>query len=223
MSKSKDYHDYVIKNGKFVGKFEEMYQNASDIPWHQDETANAVFTDIDLTILKHFQKKEGFRTICEIGCGMGYVTDRISRELADIDVTGVDISAIAVEKAQTMFPNIHFEVFDIINDEAFTHTHTHNLRRFEQQFDIVMTKECLWYVLEKLDIFWTNLERITRKFIYISQSFPEKKKFYGSDVFPNARALEQYIGKRFNISYSCIEKDARYGNRELIHIFARRK
>ena len=40
MSKSKDYHDYVIKNGSFVGKFEEMYQNSSNIPWHQDDTAN---------------------------------------------------------------------------------------------------------------------------------------------------------------------------------------
>ena len=130
MKKSADNHDHIIKDGKFIGEFEVIYQNSSDIPWHQDETANAVFTDIDLTILKHFQKKEGFRTICEICCGMGYVTDRFSRELADVDVTGIDVSKTAVEKAQTMFPNIHFEVFDIINDEAF---YTHNLRRFEQQ------------------------------------------------------------------------------------------
>ena len=85
MSKSKDYHDYVIKNGDFVGKFEDMYQNSSDIPWHQDETANAIFTDI------------------------------------------------------------------------------------------VMIKSVLFYVLKKLDYFWTNLEHMTRKIIYICQLFPEKK------------------------------------------------
>ena len=105
--------------------------------------------------------------------------------------------------------------------KLFTHTICGALNN---RFDIVMIKECLWYVLEKLDIFWTNLERMTRKFIYICQSFPEKKKFYGSDIFPNARALEQYVvGERFDIKYSFIEKDARYGNHELIQIVARRK
>lgn len=97
------------------------------------------------------------------------------------------------------------------------------LQRFEQQFDIVMIKECLWYILEKLDIFWMNLEHMTRKYIYISQQFPEKKRFYGSDIFPDACALEQYVGKRFDIQYSCIEKDFRYGNRELIHILAKKR
>ena len=28
------YQDYVIKNGKFVGEFEKMYQNHED-PWNQ--------------------------------------------------------------------------------------------------------------------------------------------------------------------------------------------
>lgn len=32
---SKDYHDYMIKDGKFIGKFEERYQNCED-PWNQD-------------------------------------------------------------------------------------------------------------------------------------------------------------------------------------------
>ena len=30
------YQDYVIKDGEFVGKFEEMYQKF-DNPWHQIE------------------------------------------------------------------------------------------------------------------------------------------------------------------------------------------
>ena len=32
----KRYQDYVIKDGKFIGKFEEMYQKFED-PWHQME------------------------------------------------------------------------------------------------------------------------------------------------------------------------------------------
>jgi len=29
-----DYHDYVFKDGKFIGAFEEMYLNVDD-PWYR--------------------------------------------------------------------------------------------------------------------------------------------------------------------------------------------
>ena len=34
--KSDDYRDYVIKDGRLIGEFEQMYKNSRDIPWHQD-------------------------------------------------------------------------------------------------------------------------------------------------------------------------------------------
>ena len=34
---SKDYHDYVFRDGKLVGEFEAIYQNSEGVPWHQDE------------------------------------------------------------------------------------------------------------------------------------------------------------------------------------------
>lgn len=37
------YQDYVIRDGKFVGKFEEMYQKFDD-PWHQNE--NGMFNNL---------------------------------------------------------------------------------------------------------------------------------------------------------------------------------
>lgn len=33
------YQDYVIKDGKLVGNFEEMYQDFLD-PWHQSEVSH---------------------------------------------------------------------------------------------------------------------------------------------------------------------------------------
>lgn len=33
------YQDYVIKDGQFVGNFEQMYQNFLD-PWHQSEISH---------------------------------------------------------------------------------------------------------------------------------------------------------------------------------------
>jgi hypothetical protein len=32
---SKDYHDYIVVDGRFVGEFEPMYRNCED-PWHQE-------------------------------------------------------------------------------------------------------------------------------------------------------------------------------------------
>lgn len=34
---STDYHDYVIKEGKLIGEFEQMYQKSDGVPWHQNE------------------------------------------------------------------------------------------------------------------------------------------------------------------------------------------
>ncbi|MCB0782118.1 MAG: hypothetical protein KDC03_21740, partial [Flavobacteriales bacterium] len=34
-----DYHDYVIRDGQFIGAFEEMYRNVAD-PWHQSSQPN---------------------------------------------------------------------------------------------------------------------------------------------------------------------------------------
>jgi len=52
-TKSKDYHDYVIKNGKFIGAFEEMYQKFED-PWHHGD-ATAVQYDMALYLIKRYK------------------------------------------------------------------------------------------------------------------------------------------------------------------------
>lgn len=36
VSEPQKYQDYVIKDGRFVGRFDEMYRHFDD-PWHQSE------------------------------------------------------------------------------------------------------------------------------------------------------------------------------------------
>jgi SAM-dependent methyltransferase len=213
---SSDYHDYVIKDGKLVGQFDLMYKHAGDIPWHQNETVNDIFTDIDLAILKHFKKSHPFESLAEIGCGLGYVSDRIQRELnlSKGSVSGFDISQTAVDKASSMFPDIKFERLDVLSDDFFKHSNS---------FDLTMQKETLWYVLDDFEALFDALESMSRKYIYFTQTFPDVKTFLGSDIFPDARALEDYIGKKFDIIYCNVEKDARYGYRELVHILAEKR
>ena len=77
MKKSADYHDYIIKDGRFIGEFEAMYQDSSDIPWHQDKTAYEFYVEIDLALIKRFNQLHKFTSICDIGCGLGYITERL--------------------------------------------------------------------------------------------------------------------------------------------------
>lgn len=45
----KSYQDYVIRNGEFIGQFEEMYRQCDD-PWHQLVVVNNSYSRLN-TIL----------------------------------------------------------------------------------------------------------------------------------------------------------------------------
>ena len=61
------YQDYVIKNGKFIGKFDEMYRNSVEVPWHQDETSMGLYADLDVAIISYMNRLCRFDSIADIG------------------------------------------------------------------------------------------------------------------------------------------------------------
>ena len=209
---SRDYHDYVIKDGKLIGEFDSMYRHSDGIPWHQDQTAYSIFSDIDLAILNHFRYRLGFRSLLEVGCGLGYFTNRLQESFGnDVVVSGLDVSDSAVKKASNMFPDIDFMVADLVKE---------NVKSLRNKYDVVMEKEVLWYVLDDIDLFFSNMRNLSNRYFYISQSFPESKKFLGCDVFHNANELVEYISNRFTLIHSAVERDPGFGGRELVHILA---
>ena len=135
------YHDYVIKDGRFIGHFEEMYAECDEIPWHQDETARGIYTDHDLAILAYMKRRLGFRSVADIGCGLGYVTSRIKDEVLEKNdvITGFDIALSAIKQARILFPSIRFEPLDILKPIPAELSDSH---------DLVICKECHWYVLD---------------------------------------------------------------------------
>jgi len=47
--KKNNYHDYVIRDGKFIRDFDQMYKNCDD-PWNQDTNIHiSDFYVLDLT------------------------------------------------------------------------------------------------------------------------------------------------------------------------------
>ena len=209
------YQDYVIKDGKFVGQFEEMYRQSGEIPWQQDQMANQIFSEISVTILKHMKERYSFASVADIGCGLGYFTNRVSKEVLSQgdEVSGYDISRSAVDKAKGNFPHLEFEALDI----------TKPLRQdLCNRFKLVICKECHWYVLDSLKAFRENIIKISSEYVYIVQTFPESSCFLGDDVFANPEAIRVFWEQHCRIIFSCKEEDNKYGNRPLIHLFMRK-
>ena len=108
----KRYQDYVIKDGQFVGKFEEMYRDFDD-PWHQGDSeyiAGSISRNATISIIK----KLGLSSLCEFGCGLGHTTNFIQKNTG-IDIAGIDISNTAIEKAKSNYPNLNFYTDNVIN------------------------------------------------------------------------------------------------------------
>ena len=179
---STDYHDYVFQDNKLVGRFEEMYQFSQEIPWHQDQLAASMISDMDMTILKQFK----YSNICDVGCGLGYFTYRLFAELVFTkerkQVTGIDISTTAVTQATQRFGQIRFLAADLLKERPLP----------REQFDLVVVKELFWYVCHRYERFGqTLLEMLTPGgFLYVSQSFPEKEAWIGQEIASGPEQLK---------------------------------
>ena len=100
---SDDYHDYVIKDGRLIGEFEQMYSKSRNTPWHQDEQEN--WLDIRLTI--EFLKEYGlFDLISDFGSGYGYFLNQISQYCGTDNpvLHGYDVSKTASKIIKPVLP-----------------------------------------------------------------------------------------------------------------------
>jgi protein-L-isoaspartate O-methyltransferase len=96
----KSYHDYVIKDGKFIGKFDDMYLDVND-PWMQSSQPNKYSRMAGILHLKN----NNIKSVLECGCGLGYYADWIFKETGIVPKS-VDISVAAIEKAKILFPKL---------------------------------------------------------------------------------------------------------------------
>lgn len=98
------YQDYVIKDGKFIGRFEEMYQKFND-PWHQRENLNNFYSRMltPVTLMQYELKR-----VIEIGCGLGAFTNYLHEAVPSCYLSGMDISETAVAKAKKFYPDLDF-------------------------------------------------------------------------------------------------------------------
>ena len=178
------YQDYVIKDGQFVGRFEEMYKKFSD-PWEQ--TTREQFDSSKALILNSCQKlraDHGVLKTLEIGCGFG----ALSQKLGDLgfEAFGTDISETAIQTARKRHRTPEFIVGDFLDFDIY--------RRLDP--DVFIMAEITWYVLPQLREFISYLrkEHSGKFLIHTLVVYAENVQKYGKEYFTNLPEIMAYYG-----------------------------
>ena len=179
MPKYPRYQDYVIKDGKFIGEFEEMYKDFDD-PWEQTTREKwASEKAVALNLIRKLNAKK----VIELGCGLGHYTNKIHN--FGVDVIGVDISKTAIEKARANYPNCKFVVGDILDFSIYK----------EYRPDVIVMAEITWYILDKLDKFidFFKFNLPNTYLIHLLTTYPDGVQQYGKDKFTNLHQIMSYF------------------------------
>lgn len=189
---SNDYHDFVIKNGKLVGEFDQMYQKSKIVPWNQDKQEDWLDVRVTLELLREFAP---FNSIYDFGCGLGYFLNLLGRKYgkSGCKLVGYDISTTACQKAQAIFSNIEFIELDFTKDFG-------KIIREENEKRLFLLRTTLWYIFPKMQDVINNIGRMAVKgdFLLVSQNFPPLKyNFIGKKTISNPQDIIVYFGKYF--------------------------
>ncbi len=171
---SSNYHDYVIRNGQFIGEFEQMYRNIED-PWYSVKKVDSLENDLFLALLGHVAPPSA--RVLDVGCGLGALSARIRQELPEGEVYACDVSETAIEKSQRSHPGIYFFV--------------HDLKQIEfmplelDSFDVIVMAQLIWYVLPSLKEILSHSYRLLKSeghLIVLQQFYHPDDQKYGKGI-----------------------------------------
>ncbi|MGH9309069.1 MAG: class I SAM-dependent methyltransferase [Vicinamibacterales bacterium] len=171
---SPDYHDYFIKDGRFIGEFEQMYRNVED-PWLCAGKSHSLYNDLLLALVSHVAPPEG--VILEAGCGLGALAARIKESLPKASVKACDVSPTAVEKARAQHPGIDFFVQDL--------TRLQDAPVPAGSLDLVTLAQVLWCVLPSAPDIMREIFRLLKP----QGSLLVLQQFYGADEQKYGRGI----------------------------------
>lgn len=195
-----DYHDYVFKDGKLVGDFDNMYRHSQQVPWEQDKRYARWYAQVGLLMLR---ERAPFESVLEIGCGLGYIATQL-KDLSANQTHAFDISSEAIRRARELHPGIDFYVDDACNPDF----------RPLQQYQLVVVRDLFWYVFRHMACVIENINQCVAPggYLYIGQSFPRLDRPYvGKDVIPNPDAIVAYMSS-FDPIYTALLRNHELSN-----------
>lgn len=176
----KTYHDYSIKDGKLIGKFEEMYQEFED-PWIQSTQPNRYSRQMAIMNIKRF----GIKSLVEYGCGLGYYADWIHRETG-IVCQSIDISETAIKRAKVLFPHLNFELGNILNLDKLPN---------KESIDCILLADIMWFILADLkEINRKLLENFRGKYLINNfVTYRDEVQKYGREFFTSTKEFIDFM------------------------------
>ena len=186
------YQNFVIKNGKFIGKFEEMYRKISD-PWNLLKKNNKT-KNLNYQVIYNYCEQIQIRsskklTTLEIGCGFPQISYELY--LKKFKVYGTDISKTVIEKSKIKYPKIKNNLF-VSNFLSFS--------LYEKlKPDIIILSDISWYVLPDLKRFikwYKNLKKKTY-LIHSLAVYDKGHQKYGKEYFHDLKTIKSFFRLKY--------------------------
>ena len=197
--KAKD--EFIFQEGRdgklqFVGDFDGLY--ASDIdPWGQsakgDLNYKKYYEFSRARLARAIKSIENKKAVLEIGCGMGFGLNFLADTLSGSSLSGVDISARAIEQARKNFPKHNFMVGDIGSSKFV----------LEQKYDLVIFNQILWYILENLETAVYSAHKLLRSgghFLICNGYLKEQR--YGVDIVDGYNGVQKFMETHYGELFS---------------------
>ena len=169
---------------EFVGDFDGLYEDEPD-PWGQSGRDGShplnFYYEFSRSRLISLLNKRTRRSVpglaLEVGCGLGYVVDRVNKFVPMLKMEGMDVSQVAISKACKLFPRYRFEHGDIRSLDS-------KWQICQNRYKVIVLNQVLWYVLEKMQCVLENCHHLLSNdgILVISQSFLNSKQRYGAEI-----------------------------------------
>lgn len=184
------YHDLVIKNGRLVGKFDEMYQKFRD-PWNL-LNINKNNNNLNYKIIYYycnFLKNKKKLTTLEIGCGYPQISNQLFKN--GFEAYGTDISETVIRKSKKKYTKLKNNLFvsDFLNFPLYEKLNP----------DIIILSDVTWYVLSDLKKF-IKWYRGLKKKIHLIHSlavYEKSKQKYGKEFFYDLKSIKSYFKLKY--------------------------
>jgi SAM-dependent methyltransferase len=131
---------FVFKNGQHVGDYEGLYQSCDD-PWNHTEGNHHLHIDRRICHNLIDQYIDHSALILEYGCGLGHNVNYLHS--LGLNVSGLDISQTAINRARESFPHLDFHAADCLDSDIL----------FKLEPQVLYLSHVLWYILDKIESF----------------------------------------------------------------------
>lgn len=182
-AKYERYQDYVIKNGRLIGEFEDMYKDFAD-PWKQSTRERfASEKAVALNLLQGLKATFGSSRVVELGCGFGMFT--ASAAELGFEAIGLDVSETAVKKGKERYPGVDLRQADFADFDLLR----------ELAPDVIILAEITWYVLDHLVAFkqFCRDELPDTMLVHLLMTYPPGEQKYGADFFTNLTEIKNFF------------------------------